>query len=128
GVLSGLALWAIGVPFPLLLGAWVSVTAIIPYLGAFLGAIPAIIIGFLISPLTGVLVIILYIIIQQLESNLLTPQIQGQAVRVHPVIVLLAVIAGSEIDGIRGAVLAVPALAVARVLFDFLAVRLRVVP
>lgn len=128
GVLSGLALWAIGVPFPLLLGAWVSVTAIIPYLGAFLGAIPAVIIGFLISPVTGLLVIILYIVIQQLESNLLTPQIQGQAVRVHPVIVLLAVIAGSEIDGVRGAVLAVPTLAVARVLFDFLAARLRVSP
>src|SRR5699024_1751093 len=116
----------LGVPYPLLLGAWVSVTAIIPYLGAFLGAIPAIALGFLVSPLTGVLVIVLYIVIQQLESNVLTPRIQGQAVRVHPIIVLLAVIAGGEIDGLRGAIFAVPTLAVARVLLDFLSARLRV--
>lgn len=48
--------------------------------------------------------------------------------RVHPVIILHAIIAGSEIDGLRGAVLAVPTLAVTRLLFHFLAVRLRVVP
>lgn len=126
GVLSGLALWAIGVPYALLLGLWVSLTAIIPYLGAFLGAIPAVLLGFYVSPTTGILTIVLYIVIQQVESNLLTPRIQGQAVRVHPIIILLAVIAASEIDGLRGAVFAVPTLAVARVLLDFLAVRLRV--
>lgn len=126
GMLSGLALWALGVPYALLLGVWVSLTAIIPYLGAFLGAIPAVLLGFYQSPTTGLLVVLLYIIIQQLESNVLTPRIQGQAVRVHPIIVLLAVIAASEIDGLRGAVFAVPALAVARVMFDFLWVRLRV--
>lgn len=126
GILSGVALWMIGVPYPLLLGLWVSLTAIIPYLGAFLGAIPAVLLGFYISPTTGILAILLYVIIQQVESNLLTPRIQGQAVRVHPIIVLLAVVAGSEIDGLRGAIFAVPTLAVARVLMDFLAVRIRV--
>lgn len=126
GILSGVALWMIGVPYPLLLGLWVSLTAIIPYLGAFLGAIPAVLLGFYISPTTGILTIVLYILIQQIESNLLTPRIQGQAVRVHPIIVLLAVIAGSEIDGLRGAIFAVPTLAVARVLLDFLSVRIRV--
>lgn len=128
GVLSGLALWLLGVPYPLLLGAWVSVTAIIPYLGAFLGSIPAIILGFAQSPVTGILTIVLYIAIQQLESNVLTPRIQGQAVRVHPIIILLGVIAASEIDGIRGAIFAVPILAVLRVLLDFLSARIRVQP
>jgi predicted PurR-regulated permease PerM len=128
GVLSGLALWILGVPYPLLLGAWVSVTAIIPYLGAFLGSIPAIILGFVQSPVTGLLTIVLYIAIQQLESNVLTPRIQGQAVRVHPIIILLGVIAASEIDGVRGAIFAVPTLAVLRVLLDFLSVRIRVQP
>lgn len=128
GILSGLALWAIGVPYPLLLGLWVSMTAIIPYLGAYLGAIPAVILGFYQSTTIGILTIVLYIVIQQLESNVLTPRIQGQAVRVHPILVLLTVIALSEIDGLRGAVFAVPLLAVIRVLFDFLSVRLRVQP
>ena len=128
GVMSTIALWAIGVPYPLLLGLWVAMTAIIPYLGAFLGAIPAVLLAFYVSPTTGIMAIVLYIIIQQVESNLLTPRIQGQAVRVHPIIVLLTVIAATEIDGLRGAVFAVPMLAVVRVLFDFLSVRLRVQP
>ena len=128
GVLSAIALWLLGVPYPLLLGLWVSVTAIIPYLGAFLGAILAVLLAFAQSPFTGLLTIVLYIGIQQLESNVLTPRIQGQAVRVHPVIILLSVIAASEIDGVRGAVLAVPTLAVLRVLLDFLSVRIRVRP
>jgi predicted PurR-regulated permease PerM len=126
GILSGVALWLIGVPYPLLLGLWVSMTAIIPYLGAYLGAIPAIILGFYQSTTIGILTIVVYIVIQQLESNVLTPRIQGQAVRVHPILVLLTVIALSEIDGLRGAVFAVPLLAVTRVLFDFFSVRLRV--
>jgi predicted PurR-regulated permease PerM len=128
GVLSGLALWLIGVPYPLLLGLWVAMTAVIPYLGAYLGAIPAVILGFYQSTTTGILTIVIYIVIQQLESNVLTPRIQGQAVRVHPILVLLTVIALSEIDGLRGAVFAVPLLAVCRVLFDFFSVRLRVQP
>jgi predicted PurR-regulated permease PerM len=128
GILSGVALWLIGVPYPLLLGLWVSMTAIIPYLGAYLGAIPAIILGFYQSTTIGILTIVVYIVIQQLESNVLTPRIQGQAVRVHPILVLLTVIALSEIDGLRGAVFAVPLLAVTRVLFDFFSVRLRVQP
>ncbi len=128
GILSGLAVWALGIPYPVLLGLWVAMTAIIPYLGAYLGAIPAVLLGFYQSPTIGILTIVVYIVIQQLESNVLTPRIQGQAVRVHPILVLLTVIALSEIDGLRGAVFAVPLLAVIRVLFDFLSVRLRVQP
>lgn len=126
GVLTGVTLWLLGIPYPLLLGLWVSLTAIIPYLGAFLGAIPAVILAFYQSPTIGVAVIGLYILIQQLESNVLTPRIQGQAVRVHPIIILLTVIGMSEIDGLRGAVFAVPTLAVLRVLLDFFMARLRV--
>ena len=126
GILTWLALAALGVPYAFLLGFWVSLTAIIPYLGAFLGAIPAVILAFIVSPTTGFLTLGLYILIQQLESNFLTPRIQGQAVRVHPIIVLLAVIAANQLFGLVGAVFAVPALAVIRVLIDFLVVRLRV--
>ncbi|HEV2527540.1 MAG TPA: AI-2E family transporter [Thermomicrobiales bacterium] len=126
GLLSGIALWLLDVPYAFLLGLWVSLTAIIPYLGAFLGAAPAVLLGFFESPTTGFIVIGLYVVIQQLESNLLTPRIQGQAVRVHPIIVLLAVIAGTELFGLRGAVFAVPTVAVARVIFDFLVARVQV--
>lgn len=126
GILSSTALWILGVPFPLLLGAWVSLTAIIPYLGAFLGAIPAIALALTVSPTVALLTALLFLAIQQLEGNLLTPYIQGQSVRVHPIVVLLAVLFAAEAAGLLGVVFAVPTLAVLRVLFDFFFERLRV--
>lgn len=132
GALSSLGLWILGVPYALLLGAWVSVTAIIPYLGAFLGGIPAVIVAltfgssmFESSTTSAIFVVILYIVIQQVESNLLTPRIQGHALRMHPILVLLGVIAGGEIGGLVGVIFAVPTLAIVRVFFDFLRARIR---
>jgi predicted PurR-regulated permease PerM len=125
GVLAGVALWILDVPFALLLGVWVSVTAIIPYLGAFLGAIPAVVLAFFQSPTTGILALVAYVLIQQLEGNFLTPRIQGQAVHVHPILVLLAVIGGGQLAGLAGVIFAVPALAVLRVFFDFFRARIR---
>jgi predicted PurR-regulated permease PerM len=132
GVLAAAALYLLGVRYAILLGVWVSVTAIIPYLGAFLGGIPAVIVALVFgspnfesSTTTAILTIVAYILIQQLEGNFLTPRIQGQALHVHPILVLLAVIAGGELAGLAGVVFAVPTLAVFRVLFDFFRVRLR---
>ena len=125
GVLAGTSLWLIGVPYAILLGAWVSVTAVIPYLGAFLGAIPAIVLALFISPTTAILTALVYLGIQQLEGNFLTPRIQGQALKVHPIVVLLAVVAGGSLAGLIGVILAVPTLAVLRVLLDFFRARLR---
>ncbi|CAN5673425.1 MAG: AI-2E family transporter [Rubrobacteraceae bacterium] len=129
GVLSGFALYLLGVPYFLILGAWVSLTAIIPYLGAFLGGIPAVVIALIFtSPTTAVLTVIVYIAIQQLEGNLLTPRIQGRAVQVHPIIVLFAVIGGGQLAGLVGILFAVPALAVVKVSIDFLRARVRTKP
>src|SRR5215203_3884361 len=132
GVLAAAALYVLGVRYAILLGVWVSVTAIIPYLGAFLGGIPAVIVAlvfgaphFASSTTTAILTIVAYVLIQQLEGNFLTPRIQGQALQVHPIVVILAVIAGGELAGLAGIIFAVPALAVFRVLFDFFRVRLR---
>jgi predicted PurR-regulated permease PerM len=126
GLLTGIALSALGVPYAVVLGVWVSLTSILPYIGAWLGAIPAITIAAFISPKTAILTVLLYLGIQQLEGNLLTPRIQGDALRVHPILVFLAVIAGSQLAGLQGAIFAVPTLAVLRVLFDFFRRRLRV--
>jgi predicted PurR-regulated permease PerM len=128
GLLAGLALWVLDVPFALLLGVWVSITAIIPYLGAFLGAIPAVVLAFFQSPTTGILALVAYVLIQQLEGNFLTPRIQGQALHVHPILVLLAVIGGGQLAGLAGVIFAVPALAVLRVFFDFFRARVRTSP
>ena len=95
-------------------------------MGTFLGAIPAIIVALIFeSPTIAVLTVVAYVLIQQLEGNFLTPRIQGQALHLHPIIVLLAVIGGGQLGGLAGVVFAVPALAVLRVFFDFFRARIR---
>ena len=126
GALSALALYILGVPYAVLLGAWVAVTAVIPYIGAWLGAVPAVALALSVSPTTALLTAGVFLVIQQLEGNILTPRIQGEALRVHPILIFLAVLAGGELAGIPGVIFAVPTLAVLRVLFDFFRARLRV--
>jgi predicted PurR-regulated permease PerM len=74
-----------------------------------------------------ILTAIVFLAIQQLEGNFLMPKIQGQSLNVHPVLVFLAVIIGGGLGGLIGVLLAVPTLAVLRVLFDFFRARLRTV-
>ena len=125
GAVSALGLFLIGVPYALALGAFVSVAAIIPYLGAWLSAIPAVLVALTAEgPTTALLTALLFLGIQQLEGNFLTPKIQGDTLRVHPILVFLAVIIGGGLAGIVGVIVAVPSLAVLRVLFDFFRVRL----
>ena len=125
GAISAVGLLLLGVPYALVLGALVSVTAILPYLGAWISAIPAVIVALTVSPTTALLTALLYLGIQQLEGNFLTPKIQGDTLRVHPILVFLAVIIGGGLGSILGVVVAVPTLAVLRVFFDFLRVRLK---
>jgi predicted PurR-regulated permease PerM len=124
GAISAVALFFLGVPYALLLGAWVSLTAVIPYLGAWLGAIPAVVLAFTVSPTIAVLTALVFLAIQQLEGNVLTPRIQGEAVNLPSILIFLGVIAGGQIAGLLGVLFAVPTLAVLRVLFDFFRARI----
>ena len=125
GVVSAVGLFLLGVPYALVLGALVSILAIIPYLGAWISGAVAVIVALTVSPTTALLTAILFLGIQQLEGNFLTPKIQGDTLHVHPILVFLAVIIGGGLGGIPGVIVAVPALAVLRVLFDFFRVRLK---
>jgi predicted PurR-regulated permease PerM len=124
GALSSVGLFLLGVPYALLLGTWVAVAAIIPYLGAWLGAIPAVTVALTISPAKAFLTALLYLIVQQIEGNVLQPRIQGQALNMPSILIFLGVIARGEIAGLLGVIFAVPTLAVLKVLFDFFRTRL----
>ncbi|MDQ4146251.1 MAG: AI-2E family transporter [Pseudomonadota bacterium] len=124
GAMSAVALHLIGVPYALALGAWVSVTAVIPYIGAWLGAIPALVIAFSVSWTAVLLTALTFLAIQQLEGNVLTPKIQGETLDVPAVVVFLAVIVGGGLGGLFGVIFAVPTVAVLKVFFDFFRVRL----
>jgi predicted PurR-regulated permease PerM len=124
GAISTVGLFLLGVPYALLLGTWVAIAAIIPYLGAWLGAIPAVIVALTISPAKAFLTALLYLIVQQIEGNVLQPRIQGHALNMPSILIFLGVIAGGEIAGFLGIIFAVPTLAVLKVLFDFFRARL----
>ncbi|GAC1455721.1 MAG: AI-2E family transporter [Candidatus Limnocylindrales bacterium] len=108
GIASTGALLLLGVPYAIVLGVLAGILELVPMLGPILGAVPAVLVA-LFQPFPLVLwVVLAFVIIQQLESNLLVPRISGHAVGLHPLAAMLALIAGLEIGGIVGALFAVP--------------------
>jgi len=115
GVLGAAIMFFTVGEYALPIGAWVAATEIIPVLGAFLGAIPAVAIALFIPGggfLDGLLVAVLFLVAQQIEGNLLVPRIQGGSVGVHPLVVLFATLAGTALYGLIGAIFAVPIVAI----------------
>lgn len=108
GILDGIAVTVLGVPYALTLAVWGGLTEVIPYVGPWLGLVPALIIAFTISPVKGLLVFLAYIVIQQLEAQFLAPKIMGKAVGLSPVIIILSLLAGAKLMGILGVIIAVP--------------------
>ncbi|HEV2009591.1 MAG TPA: AI-2E family transporter [Candidatus Limnocylindria bacterium] len=108
GALVTVALSIIGVPYAVLLGAFAGIVELVPMLGPFLGAIPALLIAST-QPFPTVLwTAVAFVVIQQFESNVLVPRLTGNAVGLHPLVAMLALLAGFEAGGIVGALFAVP--------------------
>lgn len=108
GAAAGVGCWLIGVYFPIVIGVLAFLFELIPMIGPVLGMIPAVIIS-LFQPHTPVVFVIIYfIVLQQIESNLIVPRVSGHAVGLHPLAALLALIAGLDLGGIGGALLSVP--------------------
>lgn len=113
GVAATITLLALGVPYALFLGVFAGVVELVPVLGSILGAVPAVLVA-LFQPFPLVLwVIIAFVVIQQVESNVLVPRISGHAVGLHPLAAMLALLGGLEVGGILGALFAVPLAGVA---------------
>ena len=127
GTLAAIALYLIGVPYAVVLGLLTAVTSILPYIGAWIGAVPSTLIALTVSPLAAVLTIISYVSINTFDGNFVSPRLQGSALRVSPIVTFLAVIAGGQIAGPIGGVIALPLVGAIRVFYDFLAARVRVV-
>jgi predicted PurR-regulated permease PerM len=104
--LLGLSIF--GVKYAWVLALFAGIVEIIPYLGPFIGAVPAVFIAFTQSPELGVIVLVLYILIQQLENYLIVPLVMKKAVGLNPVVVIIAMMVGSQVAGIPGIILAVP--------------------
>lgn len=112
---SAIMFWFIKMKYPLLLSSIVGVTNVIPYFGPFIGAIPAVLVALTISTKMVIKVIIIIAILQFLEGNVISPIIMGKTLKLHPLIIIFALLAGGEIGGILGLILAVPLLALIKV-------------
>ncbi|MFA6423612.1 MAG: AI-2E family transporter [Patescibacteria group bacterium] len=118
GLLDLVGLLILGVPYALTLAVWAALTESIAYVGPILGAIPAIIIAYTVNPLLGILVIALFVLVQQIEAQFLVPKIMGKAVGLSPVIIILAILIGAKLFGVLGVVLAVPVAAIISVIYE----------
>jgi predicted PurR-regulated permease PerM len=136
GTSAGVGLWLLGVLgwFPggqkwaLLFGAWAAVTELVPYLGPWLGAIPPFLYALVVHPISALWVALLFLFIHQIEGHVVVPNVMGSALRLHPLLVIFGLLAGGEIYGLPGALVALPLLAVGRALWEFVGERIELEP
>jgi predicted PurR-regulated permease PerM len=117
GLLTSLGLALLGVPYALLLGMLAGLLELIPYLGPWISGAVAVVVTLLtVDPVKALEVVVLFIIVQEVEGNLVQPLVMSWAVHVDPLLVLIAITVGAEVLGLIGAVIAVPVAGMAQVL------------
>lgn len=128
GVITGVTMWLAGVKNALLLGMLAGVLEVVPTFGPVIAAIPGVAVAFfqgsthlpVANGWFALLVLGLYVMIQQVENNLLAPRIIGASVKLHPLVVLVGAIGGYSIGGILGAFLAAPVIGTSRILGEYI--------
>ncbi len=118
GALALVSYLIIGLPYAPLLAIFVGFMEIIPVIGPIIGAVPALIIGFTISPLTAVWTVVASLIIHQLEANVFAPRVMNRALGIRPLVTLLALTAFGTLFGVLGAIVALPLASVLQLFFD----------
>ncbi len=123
GALSFVGLSVLKVKFALTLALIAGLFEIVPYIGPILGAVPAIALAFMQSPILALFVAILYIVIQKFEGYLIVPLIMRRTVGLNPLVVMISIIVGGKLGGILGVVVAVPIVAAASVFLGDMFIR-----
>lgn len=116
GVMLLIVYIAIGLDYALLLALVAMVMNVIPFLGPFLATVPAVIVAWFQAPVMALLVIGFMIVVQQIESNFISPRVMGRALNVHPLTIILLILVGGNLAGVMGMVLIIPTYAVAKVI------------
>jgi predicted PurR-regulated permease PerM len=112
GALTGLGLWALGVPLALSLGILAGALDFVPYIGPIAAALPAVLLGFTQNPTTALYVALLYAAVQQIEGNVIVPLAQRWAVSLPPALAIVSVIVFGLIFGLPGLLFATPLMVV----------------
>jgi len=108
GIMTYIGLTILGVKYALLLSIIAGLFEVVPIVGPFISAIPAVLVGFSDSFFKVILIVITYFVIQQLENHLIVPKVMQKAVGLNPIIVIVAILTGAKLGGIVGALMAVP--------------------
>lgn len=108
GILCGIGLSFIGAPYPFLLAFIVGIFNMIPYVGPFIGAVPAVFLTLLLSPLKALWVVLFIFVLQQFDGNILGPKILGDRLGIRPIYVMFAIFLGGGFFGIFGMLIGVP--------------------
>ena len=108
GIASTLVLLILGVPYAVALGVLVAILDLIPLAGATLAAIIVTTVGFIHSILAGIIVLVFFIVYQQIENHILQPLVYSRTVQLSPLAILISVLIGAKIAGVLGALAAIP--------------------
>ena len=119
GILVFVGLTLLGIEFALILGILAAIFAIIPIVGAIIGAVPGVLFALANDPDKVIWVLLVYVVAQLLESNVVTPRLQANAVRLHPVMVMAILVIAADIAGVWGMIAGVPIVAAARDVFVY---------
>jgi predicted PurR-regulated permease PerM len=128
GVMAYIALEILDVQYPLGLAIIAGVTEMIPIIGPIIGAIPAVLVALADDPIKALWVALAFLIIQQIENNLIVPKIQGDMLRMHPGVIIVLLVLGGAIGGFIMVILIVPAAAFIRDLYQYAYLRVGNVP
>lgn len=115
GIFITIGLYCLQVKFALIIGILAGIFDVIPYFGAIIGAAPAVMLAMIESPWLTAKVILLFVVIQQIEGNIIHPKIIGENIGLHPLTVIFCVFVGGELYGIMGMLLGVPIVAISKV-------------
>jgi predicted PurR-regulated permease PerM len=117
GFFSTIAVWVLGLRYPLALGLLAGLSALIPYIGPYLGAVPAVLIALTIGPYQALGVAVAYVVISNVIFNFVSPRVVGSAVQLPSLLVIVAFLAGFSMAGILGMFVAVPVAAFIRIVY-----------
>ncbi len=124
GIMTGVGMKLIGMDYALLIGVICGVFDLIPYFGPVIGAVPALGLALLKSPTMALWVLGVIFVVQQLESNVIQPKIMGDSLGLHPLVIVFALLAGGDLFGFWGMLLAVPIAGVLRVILSYVYLKL----
>jgi len=123
GVMSTVGFVVIGLDFAVLLGVIIGLFEFIPFVGPILGAVPALIVAVIQSPITALWTLLVIFAVQQAENLLLVPRVAGKSVKLHPALIMFVLVIGNEALGLWGMIMAVPLTAILRDVFKYLYLR-----